>query len=193
MLSLNDIQKLHELADAGHEVTGHGFGHLDAVKYIDSLGVEEYLNKDIYPMLELMEQDRFSVKSFAYPFGSRSEETDEVLLTMFDILRGGGSGSNYTSVVRNCFFEGSPVVYSFGIDEYKNYFDGLDYEQCLLDVLKYARDNKKIILVHGHRTVENVTDEYETSFSALELICKFVNDNNMKYYTFSDLKSKVNQ
>jgi peptidoglycan-N-acetylglucosamine deacetylase len=192
-LTLNEIQKLHELADAGHEIAGHGYAHRDAVRTIDSLGADEYLNTEIYPMLELMENDRFSVKSFAYPFGSRNAETDELLFGHFDVLRGVGRGSSYTDAVRNCFYEGSPLVYSFGIDEMTPYFAGLDYEQCIRDVLTYARDNKKILLVYGHKPVENVTEAYQTSLSTLELISNFINENNMKFYTLSDLKGMVNQ
>ncbi|MBR9998097.1 MAG: polysaccharide deacetylase family protein, partial [Cyclobacteriaceae bacterium] len=173
-LSLNEIQKLQELVDKGHEIAGHGLKHLDAVKTIDSLGAEEYLNMEIYPMTELMEQDRLFVKSFAYPFGSRNEQTDEILLDIFGMLRGVGRGSNYTAAVRNCFFEGSPVVNSFGIDEHTPYFQGLDYNQSILDVLTYARDNNKIIVVYSHKTVESVTDSYQTSFATLDMICNFI-------------------
>jgi peptidoglycan-N-acetylglucosamine deacetylase len=190
-LSLNDIQKLHELADDGHEIAGRGVSHKDAVRTIDSLGVDEYLNTEIYPMIELMEMDGFTVKSFSYPFGSRNEETDELLLGIFDVLRGVGRGSNYTDAIRNCFFEGSPVVYAFQIDEKTPHFAGLDYEQTILDILTYARDNNKILLIFGQQTVENVTEAYQTSYSALELICNFVNENDMKFYTLSELKSMV--
>jgi len=192
-LSVSEILKIQELINAGHEISSHGYSHLDAVHTIDSLGVDEYLNKEIYPMIELMENDGFSVKTFAYPFGSRNEETDELLLNIFDLVRGVGRGINYTDAMRNCFFEGSPVVYSLGIDENTPHFNGLDYQQCILDVLTYARDHKKILLVYAHKPVENITDDFQISFSTLDLICNFVNENDMKYYTLSDLKGMVNQ
>jgi peptidoglycan/xylan/chitin deacetylase (PgdA/CDA1 family) len=192
-LSVSEILKLQELADAGHEISGHGYGHMDAVRTIDSLGADEYLNKEIYPMIELMENDGFSVKTFAYPFGTRNEETDELLLNIFELVRGVGRGFSYTDAMRNCFFEGSPVVYSLGIDEFTPYFNGLDYQKSILDILTYARDNRKILLVYVHKPVEDVTDIYQISFSTLELICNFVNENDMKFYTLADLKGMVNK
>ncbi|MBR9997349.1 MAG: hypothetical protein KFF73_00190, partial [Cyclobacteriaceae bacterium] len=192
-LSLNEVFKIHEWVDKGHEVAGHGLNHLSAVKISDSLGVDEYLNMEIYPMLDLMEKDGFNVKSFAYPGGSNNKQTDEALLGIFGTLRGVGWSTNYSNAIRKSFFEGFPVVYSFGIDEHKSYFAGLDYNQCILEALTYARDNNKILLVHGHETVETVTDEYQTSFATLDMICNFIIENNMKFYTLSELKGMVNQ
>jgi hypothetical protein len=61
-----------------------------------------------------------------------------------------------------------------------------------LDLLIYARDNNKILSVYSHHIVEEVTEEYQTSIATMEMICKFVRVNNMKFYTISELKDMVN-
>jgi hypothetical protein len=47
-------------------------------------------------------------------------------------------------------------------------------------------------LVYVHKPVEDVTDIYQISFSALDLICNFIKENDMKYYTLTDLKGMIN-
>ncbi len=190
-LTEEEIQKLHELNNAGHEIAGHGLNHLNAVDYISAGKTSEYLNAEIIPMIELMENEGFTVKSFAYPNGSRNEETDKVLLNYFDILRGVGWGGNMDISAHNCFFDYSPVVRAFGIDTHYSYFEGRNYEQYIIDLLTYARDNDKILIVYSHIPVENITEDFQTNISTLDLICNFIKENKGQYYTLSDLKKML--
>jgi len=183
----DEMVKLHQLKNAGHEIASHGLNHLNAVDYISAGETEEYLNIEIFPMLEMMEDEGFTARTFAYPFGRRNSETDSVLLNYFDIIRGVEWGGDKPISSHDCFFNNSPLVSALGIDEYYPYFEGHDYTQYIIDLLTYAKDNNKIVILFSHRVVEDVTEEYQTSISTLELICNFVNENHMKYYTYSDL------
>ncbi len=190
-LTEEEIQQLHVLNNNGHEIAGHGLHHLSALDYFSTGRSSEYLNEEIIPMVDLMENEGFSVKSFSYPFGLRNEETDSCLLNYFDILRGVGWGGNMEISAHNCFFENSPIVHALGIDTHYPYFQGQNYDQYILDLLTYARDNNKIIIVYGHKVVENVTEDYEICISTLASICSFIEENDMDFYTLSELKKMV--
>jgi len=188
-LSDKEIQQLHELKNKGHEIGGKGLNYLNAEDYFLEGRMDEYVNTEIIPMIELMESEGFTVKTFAYPYGRRNEQTDSVLLNYFDILRGVAWGGNFDISDHNCFFDQSQVVDGLGIDTSYPYFDGRDYDQYILDLLTYARDNDKILIIFCSRIVKNITEDYQTKISTLNLIANFVRENNMRYVTMSELKT----
>ena len=63
------IQKLHQLQNEGHEIAGHGYHHYNAVKFTAANGIDEYLNKEINPMIASKKRKGFTMTSFAYPYG----------------------------------------------------------------------------------------------------------------------------
>jgi len=185
-LTVNEMRKLHALQDAGHEIAGHGLNHADAVKHIKNYNITSYLQKEIIPMNEILQKESFVVNSFAYPNGNGSKKCDRILLKYFKILRGTTYGEK-TPAKHNCFFNNSPVVYGIGIDSnYEHYSD-----EYLIDLLSYAKINGKILIVYGHKPVYDITGDYQVKISTLELICRYIEENNMKYYTLSDLAKEL--
>lgn len=87
-LELDERAKLRELAAAGHDIEYHSTNHRDAEVVTAEQGLEAYLAEEITPDLELMRAEGFDVTVFAYPFGSRTDETDAALLERFSLLRG---------------------------------------------------------------------------------------------------------
>lgn len=79
--------ELHALAADGHAIEAHGMGHRDAPDYVDQHGVASYLAVEIDPELAAMRADGFAPTTFAYPYGDRTRELDEALLTRFRLLR----------------------------------------------------------------------------------------------------------
>jgi hypothetical protein len=82
-----DKAKLRDLQADGHSIDYHSTNHHDAEQYTAEFGVERYIADDILPDLELMRADGFDPKTFAYPFGSRTAETDAALLAHFPLVR----------------------------------------------------------------------------------------------------------
>lgn len=82
-----DIETLHALAADGHAIEAHGMGHRDAALYVDRYGLDRYLRDEIDPLVELMRRDGFSPATFAYPYGSRTNEIDRALLSRFALVR----------------------------------------------------------------------------------------------------------
>lgn len=71
--------QLHALADAGHVVEAHSMRHLEAAVYAAEHGAEAYLNDEVLPSFAALRADGFTPESYAYPFGSRTPETDAVI------------------------------------------------------------------------------------------------------------------
>ncbi|HEY5920396.1 MAG TPA: polysaccharide deacetylase family protein [Kofleriaceae bacterium] len=79
--------KLRDLHADGHSIDYHSTNHKDAEAYAAEFGVDRYVADEIVPALELMRADGFDPKVFAYPFGSRTAETDTAVLEHFPLLR----------------------------------------------------------------------------------------------------------
>ena len=184
---LTDTQfaDLRDLKASGHEIAGHGVAHRNAVDYVAENGMDAYLRDEILPMINTMKTEAIEPSSFAYPYGTHSQEIDDTLLTYFKILR----STTYTwsnPEEQSCYYENDPLVNGLGTDgaasEYRtNYFLGL---------LEYARENQKILIVYAHRPVAEVTGANQTDIRTLTAICNYIRMNNMRFYTLSELVDK---
>jgi len=86
---LSDAQRaeLQALAHDGHDIEYHTTHHEDAPSYVAAHGMAAYLADDIEPGLKAMIADGYDPIVFAYPFGFRTAELDDELLTRFALLR----------------------------------------------------------------------------------------------------------
>lgn len=176
------IKKLLELQKEGHEIAGHGLNHINAADYLRVHTINEYLRREIYPMQELMHFYGLKVTSFAYPYGGRVPKIDAALLDKFNIVRGRAFCSEIPSK-QGCYFNKSRLVFSFSIDDTHNHFN----IPHLIRLLDYTRKNHKILILNSHKTVKNVTGDYQTKNATLELVCQYIKQNHMRFYTLSDL------
>jgi peptidoglycan-N-acetylglucosamine deacetylase len=188
-LTTDEIHMLHVLQDAGHEIAGHGLNHLDAVKYVAQFSIPDYLNQEIIPMIDIMKEKLFTLNSFAYPYGRRNKDLDSVLLNYFKILRGITLKDDM-----NCYFSNSPIVVGTPSDSVY-----VHSEKYIFDFLKNAKRNGKILIVYSH-TIHNLNGvgrrnvlsgyyvkNKGVDISTLIHICNYIKENNMEYYTLSDL------
>lgn len=176
------IQKLLKLQKEGHEIAGHGLNHYNAADFLRIHTINEYMHQEINPMLDLMHFYGLKVSSFAYPYGGRTKKVDAALLEKFKIIRGRAFCEENPSK-QGCYFNHSKLVFSFSIDDTHNHFN----IPHLLKLLDYAKKNNKILILNSHKTVKNVTGDYQTKNVTLELICQYIKRNNMQFYTLSDL------
>ena len=181
-LDETEIKKLLKLQSEGNEIAGHGYHHYNAVKFVQKYGIEEYVKQEIEPMIESMKKHSLNVTSFAYPYGERSELLDKALSDKFKIIRGRAFCGNAPEK-EGCYFNNSKYVYAFDIDNNHLHFS-VTY---LLELLDYAKKNNKILVLCSHKPVKKVTKNYQTKIETLAFVCKYVKQNNMKFYTLSDL------
>lgn len=183
-LSSEKIQKLIDLKSEGHEIGGHGLNHLNAPDYISLNSQNQYLNNEIIPMKNLMNNYNLFPTSFAYPYGARNSISDNLLLNNFEIIRGTTYG-NITPSSHNCFFNGNRLVFGLGIDKNYSHFS-IPY---FLNLLEYAKNNNKVVIFYAHKPVAMFQNNYETEYQTLIEICNYVKNNNMKFYTISELNN----
>ncbi|MEX0595939.1 MAG: polysaccharide deacetylase family protein, partial [Candidatus Paceibacterota bacterium] len=181
-LTSDEIEKLIVLKNQGHEIGGHGLNHLNAVTFISQNGTIDYVEQEIDPMMSFMAEANLFPTSFAYPFGARNAATDNVLLNEFQMIRG-TTYNSYSPASQNCYFTNNRLVLGLGIDSNYSHFS-IPY---FISLLNYAKNNNKIVVFYGHKPVENIQNNYETTYETLIEICNFVNQNNMKFYTMSEL------
>ena len=89
-LASEQLDWLGVIQDMGHEVGFHGTNHVNAVQavYFDDMSLDEYVDTEILPGLDILAEAGLAVSSFAYPYGHHSEEIDNALLPYFHSLRG---------------------------------------------------------------------------------------------------------
>jgi peptidoglycan-N-acetylglucosamine deacetylase len=180
-LDLFEIKKLLQLQKEGHEIAGHSFNHYNAVDFLTTHSIDQYINQEINPMMDLMQFYGFKVTSFAYPYGGRTRKLDTALLNKFSIVRGRAFCAKSPSK-QSCFSNKSRLFFSFSIDDTHNHFN----TPYLLKLLDYANKNNKILILNSHKTVKKATTDYQTTNRTLALICRYIKRNNMQFYTLSE-------
>jgi peptidoglycan-N-acetylglucosamine deacetylase len=183
-LTETDISKLKELQNKGHEIAGHGFRHLNAKEFAKRNNKQQYLKVEIFPLIEAFKKEGIEIKSFAYPFGAKTQTLDFELKKHFEIIRGTAKGGKKVADNAN-FYNGTRLANVIGIDSNYEHFD-LNY---IKKVLQYAKKYNKIVIFYAHKPVGKATNEYEVDLKTLEMICQFVVENELKFYTLQELNS----
>lgn len=186
-LSTDKIQKLKDLKSNGHEIAAHGLNHVNAPTFIASNGSTAYLEQEIFPMVSLMNANGLTSTSFAYPYGARNTISDPILLNEFQIIRGTTYGQLYPAS-HNCYYNNNRLVFGLGIDSSYPHFS-ISY---FISLLEYAKENNKIVLFYSHKPVQSSQADYQTEYKTLIEICKYIKNNNMKFYKISELYNLKN-
>ncbi|MFN7043670.1 MAG: polysaccharide deacetylase family protein [Flavobacterium sp.] len=183
-LTATDILNLKALQNKGHEIAGHGFHHLNAKEFAKKNNKQQYLIVEIFPLIEAFKKEGIEIKSFAYPFGAKTQTLDYELQKHFEIIRGTAKGGKKVADNSN-FYNGTRLANGIGIDSNYEHFS-LNY---ITKVLNYAKKHNKIVVFYGHKPVDKATKEYEVELKILEMICQFAVSNQMKFYTLHELNS----
>ncbi len=80
-------ERLRDLAARGHAVAAHSVRHLRAPDYAERHGLAAYVADEVQPGVDALRADGHDPKAFAYPYGARTSELDRTLLVDFPILR----------------------------------------------------------------------------------------------------------
>lgn len=186
-LSKDQIEMLKELQQDGHEIGSHGLSHLRATTFVKENSLEAYIAEEIVPSIKLMNADGIRPTSFAYPYGSRKKEIDNVLWDKFIIIRG-------TAPTKELKIKEQDLAYCSPNGKNKLIFGvGIDgiYENSIEDILEgidRAKNNGEILTFYAHKIVEVEDNEkYEVARDKIETILKYIVANDMKFYTISEI------
>jgi peptidoglycan/xylan/chitin deacetylase (PgdA/CDA1 family) len=185
-LSLDKINKVKRLKNLGHEIGGHGYNHLNAKIFTSTYGINNYMLQEIFPMFKAMNSEEITPTSFAYPYGASNSELDNEMLKQFQIIRGITYGDSFKDN-KNCFFNNNRLVFGLGLDKNYPHFNN----SFFISLLKYAKENNKIVIFFAHKPVLRYMNNYETEYETLIEICKYVSTNKMKFYKMSELANFI--
>jgi PKD repeat protein len=179
-LGESEIGMLRTLQADGHEIGYHGYGHLDASIYLENHTISEYMSNEIINGVTLMQTDGFNPVDFSLPNGHGDDNSSLInaLEQHFIHIRGTNGGSMYYQYGSN-----TPVIYAQGIDD-------ITYGQSMDDIYNYistAKENDEIVIFYCHDPVPSDPQDYQISYSRLQNILANASQNNMKFYTVSEL------
>jgi PKD repeat protein len=179
-LDEDQIDKLRSLQADGHEIGFHGTHHTEAAIYLQTHSVQEYIDYDITPGLSQMRSAGFDVVDFAYPGGSDNPDATLAL-------------EGYFGHIRDTYYTWDDPYYQYGSNQaFINGIgiDDLTYGNTLPDIydgILRAKEDDIILITYAHIPVQTASGDYQLSYDRLEKILINVTDNDMKFYTVSEL------
>lgn len=185
-LTRQQIDDLHRLAEAGHEIGCHGLTHASAVDCLAARGPEGFLAEEIDPAIRVMELNGFAARSYAYPRSQRSEATDAVLLRRFARLRSGWTAAFQPETVpfERCFVPMAELaerrlLIGKSIDQ------AAITDQQLDDLIARAADTAACVTLYGH-TIEDQAPHHHVSPDRLNRLLRHATRRNVQLRCFSD-------
>jgi peptidoglycan-N-acetylglucosamine deacetylase len=182
------IKKLRQLAEDGHEIGCHGFNHLNAMDFKDNF--EMYFSEEVNPAIEILESLGFEIKSFAYPYGSSTEQIDSLLLQRIQYLRKATWNIKDTTIDYYDNIFASTVSYSIinsmGIDN--NY--GITSDNIEAGI-KRAIKNNEVLVLHCHN-ISTSQNDYSVNPDFLEEVFQLCNKYGLISIRVKDLENFFN-
>jgi PKD repeat protein len=185
--SEDEINMLKTMKENGHEIAFHGAHHTDVNEYLSDHSIEEYLNYEIIPGIDLMKNAGLDPVDFAYPYGSENDDVTSVLETYFIHIRGTAyRESGKLKDVDSVFYQygsNKAHIYGIGIDDI-TYGNSLD---DIYDGILRAKNEDKILIFYAHTPVASNPQSYQISHDRLEKILINASENDMKFYKISEI------
>jgi PKD repeat protein len=175
------INKLKTLKADGNEIAFHGMYHTDVVEYLNSHSVQQYLNYEIIPGINLMTNNGLTPVDFAYPNGSDDPAATLALEAYFGHIRDTYYGWDDTIYYQ--YGSNQAFIAGIGLDE--------SYGNSMTDIyngISKAKTDEKILIFYGHEPVASNPGSYQTSYDRLDKTLKYVSDNNLKTFTISEIQ-----
>ena len=176
------IEKLRDLRDLGHEIGCHSLTHADPEAFMETHTVQEYVDQEIVPALELMRAAGFEVTSFSYPWGWHTPELDEALFEYFTVLRMSGNLGNPTGVYYD--WSGARLVKGASIDTKWAELDEIT------DALETAAIDGTCLMLYSHRILDE-SEKSHTTRDRLEAVFQKARKLGLKSYVYGDLRLAV--
>jgi len=180
-LSPNQINELKTLQADGNEIAFHGYNHEDAVTYLQSHTVDEYMTNEIYRGVDLMKSNGFNPVDFAIPYGSDDPRANQALEANFEHVR--DTYYDWDETIYYQYGSHQGFIAGIGMDE--------SYGNSLTDIytgISKAKTENKILIFYGHEPVASNPGEYQTSYARLDSVLKYVSDNNLKTFTIHEIQ-----
>jgi PKD repeat protein len=179
-LDQDEINKLKTLQADGNEIAFHGMYHEDAAAYLKTHSIQQYLDYEIIPGINLMKNEGFNPVDFSYPHGSDDPAATQALEGYFDHVR--DTSYSWDDTIYYQYGSNKGFISGIGMDE--------SYGHSITDIyngISRAKTEDKILIFYGHEPVAANPQMYQTSHDRLEKILQYVSDNDLKTFTISEL------
>ena len=188
LLSESKFSKLYEMQYNGFEIGYHGYHHINANEYLETHNLSEYFDYEIKPGLDLLAKHNIFPKSFSFPSGMDNDSLDIFLLKFFTHFR------DVTDIQRHPLSimphqiddiyhtKGEYIYKALGIDKQFN----ISKEE-IYNVLKKAKDEKKIVILYAHIPVKQNAIGYQINIDYIQYIISVIKKLNLKTYTLNEL------
>jgi peptidoglycan/xylan/chitin deacetylase (PgdA/CDA1 family) len=162
-LNFDQKEMIKKLIDDGHEIGMHGYDHANALAYCPKNSdcnitmaerAQFYIDEQILPQLNLLNQDEIWPANFAYPGGFVLRETTSLLLEHFDFVR----RTSYFPRIENAFVaknDTDRLIGALGID----HVYGISNENYI-SAFERARCSNETLVLYGHRVNNHTSDYY---------------------------------
>jgi len=179
-------QMIIDLKNANNEIACHGYHHYNAVNFIDTSNIENYLKTEIYSSIQWFDSVlNIQLKSFAYPYGARNTYLDSKLLKYFWVVRGTNysTSSNLNKITH---LSHSGVINGIGID--KGYAHSI---KEITSLLTKCKSDSIIQIFYSHTPVDSVTSEYQITYSMLDSILSLTAHLGLSFYTVYETRLPI--
>ena len=173
-------RKLAIIKSHGHEIAFHSTNHYNMEDYVykQKHTIDDLMRCEVEAGLKLMNQDGFYPTTFAYPYGAHNGVLDKTLMRYFKSVRALNGTQDYSKSVVST--QHNNLLYGLGIDKSSKRSD-----KDITNILLSAKNNHGCVVFVSHDI--NTSNQYSTTLRRLLEIISFVKENNMKYYTASEI------
>jgi len=167
--------KILKLYDAGNEIGIHTMNHPHLSDYLKHHSLNYYYHHEILPEVNYLKNIGISPTSFAYPYGEQNPKSNTFLSKYFNKIR---CMYGTPDIKTNKKVIGSSVFLSSDLNVYKS------------EIL-WANNNSSIWVLVEHKPVQKVTGTDTFTFRMLDSICRFVSEQNMRFYCLNEIDSLI--
>ncbi|MGB9928933.1 MAG: PGF-pre-PGF domain-containing protein [Methanosarcina sp.] len=179
----DELRGLHQ---AGWEVAAHGYNHPNSVQFVESYGINRWLNQEILPNIREIASYGYPVYSLSYSYSSRNPDTDAAAAPYFRTLRTRAptlvNGNVNETALAYYSWDDARLLYGIEIDDNS----GASLES-IENGIDYAIKTGKVLVLYGHTVTPNVSGNYQTSTARLDSILKYTRENGGEFYHLGDL------
>ena len=196
-LTRDEVLKLKQLQKDGHEIGFHGTVHGKSTELIEAFGPSKYAEIELVKGLSHMSHAGFHPTSYAHPGGNHNEQVDSVLFANgFEVLRDVAISRRvlygipvYTLAPKFMNWIFYPFDKTKSVDALLIDQDSGVTGQEIKDAVEKAKNTHTALMVFGHKPLYNkpVNGEYGFDVSFLEIILKEAKQQNLKFYTMTEL------
>ena len=176
-LILTQVDKLNDLVDAGHEIGVHGYNHFGAISYIEEHGLNNWLQDEVLRPKYVLDSLGINTTTFSYPGGSRSIDTDQILMQYFSKVRGFKNDYDYFTPSNDSF-----LIEGFSIDSHN-----FDLSKISLAFNELKNGETLFLATHMIRDFDSNDGTWYILRSNLDAILQIGLAKEIKFVTIADV------